>query len=288
MGNIAIRRAVDDYRTVYMAYRNFAERTREEYLNDIENLVRFVKKSGMKHVGEVGLPIIERYVAHLEQRGFASLTRKRKVVAIRSFLSFLYQDGYIETNIANKLVLPFTESTDPHVLTQAECDRLRNACVGNPRDRATIELLLQTGIRLSELARLTLNDIELMGAEKRGGTQTGFIRVAGSRGRKERVIPLNTEAWLALRSYLDARGDTENKILFLNRFGERLGERGFQRLLEKYLRKAEIGQASVRTLRHTFGAHHLAHGMSVKTLQEVMGHNDRRSTSVYASLANSL
>src|SRR6266536_726123 len=151
MGDIALKKALDDYKTVYMPYRNFAERTRVEYLNDIEGLVEFLEESGINQIKELGLPIIERYVAHLEQRGFASLTRKRKVVAIRSFLSFVHQDGYIDTNIAKKVVLPFTESTLPHVLTKTEYDRIRSACADNPRDGAIIELLLQTGIKLSEL-----------------------------------------------------------------------------------------------------------------------------------------
>src|SRR5688500_2725497 len=99
MGDITLRKALDDYKTVYMPYRNFAERTREEYLNDLEGFVGFLEKAGTNHVKALGLPIIERYVAHLEQEGLASPTRKRKVVSIRSFLSFLYQDGYIETNI---------------------------------------------------------------------------------------------------------------------------------------------------------------------------------------------
>src|SRR5688572_21991423 len=107
MGEITIWKALDDYKTVYMPYRNFAERTRVEYQNDLEGFTGFLEEKGINHVKEIGLPIIERYVSHLEQEGFASLTRKRKVVAIRSFISFLYQDGYIDTNIANRIVLPF-------------------------------------------------------------------------------------------------------------------------------------------------------------------------------------
>src|SRR5215211_1420530 len=128
MGDITLRKALDDYITIYMAYRNFAKRTRVEYKNDLEDLIEFLEKCEINHVKKLGLPIIERYVANLEQKGWASLTRKRKVVAIRSFLSFLHQDGYIDTNIAKKIVLPFTESTMPYVLTQTECDKLRAAC----------------------------------------------------------------------------------------------------------------------------------------------------------------
>src|SRR5690349_16439033 len=127
MGEVKLKKALDDYKTIYMPYRNFADRTRVEYQNDLEAFVEFLGQSGISQVRELGLPIIERYAANLEQKGFASLTRKRKVVAIRSFLSFLHQEGYIDTNIANKIVLPFSESTRPNFLTQSECDRIRKA-----------------------------------------------------------------------------------------------------------------------------------------------------------------
>ncbi len=279
MGDITLKKALDDYKTVYMAYRNFAERTRVEYLNDLEGLARFLEKSGINHVKEMGLPIIERYAANLEQKGFASLTRKRKVVAIRSFLSFLFQDGCIDRNIANIIVLPFTESTTPYVLTQTECDKLRIAYAGIPRDRAIIELILQTGIKLSELIHLTLNDIQLDEKDK------GFMRVLGSRGRKERMIPLNNKACVALKNYMHTRESARNRTLFLNRFGESLGESGVQKMLRKYLKRAGIGGASIHTLRHTFGAQHIAKGTNPKTIQEVMGLKDIRSTSVYQTLA---
>jgi len=282
MGDITIRKALDDYKTVYMPYRNFAERTREEYLNDLDGFVEFLNNLGIDHVKEMGLPIIERYVALLEQKGYASLTRKRKVVTIRSFLSFLYQDGYIDSNIGKKIVLPFTENPTPHVLTQTECDQLRLVCAGNLRDKAIIELLLQTGIKLSELVHLTLNDIQL--DEK----DSGFVRVLGSRAKKERMIPLNKRASGTLKNYLDEREDTGNSIFFLNRFGESMGERGVQKMLRKYLKKAGIGRASIHTLRHTFGAQHIAKGTNPKTVQEVMGLKDARSTSMYVSIAKRL
>ena len=164
MGEITIRKAYDDYKTVHMPYRNFADRTREEYQNDIEDFVEFLEQSWTNRLGELGLPIIERYVARLDERGIASLTRKRKVVAIRSFLSFLYQDGYIDTNIAKRVVLPIAEYPSPDFLTQSECNKLRSVCADNPRDTAIIELILQTGIKLSELVNLTVNDIDLEGS----------------------------------------------------------------------------------------------------------------------------
>jgi len=284
MGNIALKKALDDYKTVYMPYRNFAERTRVEYLNDVEGLVEFLNRSGINQIKELGLPIIERYVAHLEQKGFASLTRKRKVVAIRSFLSFLFQDGYIGTNIAKRVVLPFTESSLPHVLTKTEYDRIRSACAHDPRDRAIIELLLQTGIKLSELTRLTLDDLEFENRKESGENNSGFIRILGSRGKKERIIPLNAKACLALKNYLDIRRESGSNILFLNRFSEPFGERGVQKMLTKYLSVASIIGASIHSLRHTFGVHHAANGISLKIIQEVMGLKDTRSASIYLDL----
>jgi site-specific recombinase XerD len=255
------------YRKTLALSRNFAERTRIEYQNDLEGLVIFLEQSGIAYVKDLALPTIERYMSHLEQKGLGSLTRKRKVVAIRSFFSFLYHDGYINTNIALKIVLPFTESTLPNVLTQTECNYIREACAGNPRDAAIIELLLQTGIKLSELAALTLNDIDLDSA----GNLSRTMRISGGRGKKERVIPLNTKASTALKNYLGVREGTENNLLFLNRFGETLGERGVQKMLKKYLKKSGVERATIQTLRHTFGAQHIAKGTSLKTIQEVMG-----------------
>jgi integrase/recombinase XerD len=281
MGEITIRKALDDYKTVYMPYRNFADRTREEYQNDIEGFVGFLEQKGINRVGELGLPIIERYVAHLEEKGFADLTRKRRVVAIRSFLSFLYQDRYLNTNIANKVVLPFAEYPSPEFLTQRACNKLRSACADSPRDMVIIELILQTGIKLSELVHLTVNDIELQ-----AGSLKGFMQVKGSTGKRDRIIPLNTKATDAIRNYLKARNDMESDVLFPNRLGEPLGESGVQKMLTKRIKSAGIGRASIHTLRHTFGTYHIARGTDPKTVQDVMGLKDARSTAIYQILAD--
>ena len=155
---------------------------------------------------------------------------------------------------------------------------MRKACAGSPRDFAIVELLLQTGIKLSELVHLTLDDIQM-------GEEEGFMRVSGGRGKKERLIPLNNKASVALKKYFAVRTDVENNVLFLNRFTEPLGESGVQKMLRKYLRSAGIVKASIHTLRHTFGAQHVAKGTSTKTIQDVMGLKDVRSTSVYQTLA---
>jgi site-specific recombinase XerD len=281
MGDTTLRKALDDYKNIYMPYRNFAERTRVEYSNDLEDLVRFLEKFGVGKVGNLKLAQIERYLAELEIRGYAGATRKRKTVTIRSFLKFLYQDRYIVSNIAKLVIPPFIDNKLPAFLTEAEYNRLRNACASNARDAAIVELLLQTGIRLSELTRLTIDDIELYDAG-------GEIRIRGGRGKEDRTLPLNTKANQALSAYLGQRPGTNSHFLLLNRFGEPLGDRGVQKMLKKYLVRAGLDRASVHTLRHTFGVQHIAKGASLKTIQDVMGHKDPRSTAIYVSLVGRL
>lgn len=161
MGEMNLKEALKEYKNIYMAYRNFAERTRVEYQNDLEDLIRFLEHLGLKKVKDIGLPHLERYLAELDHRGAAGSTRKRKVVSIRSFLGYLYQDGYISINLAKQLIPPFAEAKSPRYLSKLEYERLLKASANNSRDFALIQLLLQTGIKLSEITRLNVNDVEL-------------------------------------------------------------------------------------------------------------------------------
>jgi site-specific recombinase XerD len=287
MGEITIREAIEEYKNVYLPARNLAERTREEYTNDLKDLVEFLQKTGIKRVGDVGLIHLERYLAELDQRGYAGSTRKRKTVTIRSLFSFLYTGGHITNNIARKLIPPLAENDLPRVLTQKEYQRLLKACGSNKRDRAIIEILLQTGIRLSELTRLNISDLELPDGNSGQTRAMGSLQILGRKG-SSRILPLNNKACKAIGDYLRVRPDANSHILFLNRFMKPLGQRGIQKVVKKYLELAEIPRASVHTLRHTFGAHHAAKGTGIKTIQKVLGHKDARSTSIYRSLAQNL
>jgi site-specific recombinase XerD len=141
MGEMTLREALNEYQNVYMPSRNFAERTRVEYSNDLLDLILFLEKNGLKKVGDIELPDIERYLAELDKRGIAGTTRKRKIVSVRSFLQFLYQDGQISNNISNRIIPPLVDTKNPRYLTQREYTRLVEACAENPRDFAIIQLL---------------------------------------------------------------------------------------------------------------------------------------------------
>ena len=284
MGDITLRQALEEYKQIYMASRNFAQRTRVEYLNDLEDLIRFLERLGLKEVRNIGLPQLERYLAELDQRGLAGTTRKRKVVSIRSFLWYLYQDQYISTNLAKRLIPPFAEVTSPRYLTKLEYERLLETASNDPRDYAIVQLLLQTGIKLSELTRLTMNDVEFPSTILPEMTDVGYLNVLGSRSKKPRVIPLNSVACGALKKFLEGRTSIPSATLFINRFGMPLGSRGVEKVLNKYFVKAGILKANVQSLRHTFGIHQIAKGTEPKIVRKIMGNKDSQSTSIYVSL----
>lgn len=288
MGEITLRKVLDDYKVVYLTSRNYAERTRAEYLNDLEDLIQFLEQLGIREVSVIGIPQLERYLAELDNRGIAGSTRRRKVAAIHSFLWYLYQEGYISTNMAKRLIPPFAEAKSLRYLTKLEYERLLEISTQNPRDFALIQLLLQTGIKLSELNRLTVSDVELPPISRSGAKDIGYLHISGGERQKARILPLNHKATVALSEYLKYRPTTTTPTLFVNRFGSFLGARGVQKIIQKYLNKAGIKNANIHALRHTFGVHHTAKGTSLKTITNSMGYKDPRSPSKYVSLAQDL
>ncbi len=151
----------------------------------------------------------------------------------------------------------------------------------NKRDYAIIQVLLQTGITLSELTRLTLNDLEITDKADKKGNKIEYVRIISSQRTKSRMIPVDFKAGIAIGNYLSIRGKTSLSNLFLNRLGERLGEREVEKIIEKYLKLAGIADASVNSLRHTFGTFQAVKGTSKKVIQKVMGHRDIRTTGRY-------
>ncbi len=277
MGDISLRRAIDEYESIYLASRNFVQRTREIYLSDLENLIRFLLQLGLQKVDDIELPQLQRYLAHLDHRGLAGSTRKRKVVAIRSFLWYLYQARYLRTNLAKRLIPPFAAPQSPRFLTRAEYTKVLEAASHNRRDFALIQLLLQTGIKLSEVTRLRVTDLELDSGKDNFGRL--FIR-AGER-RSERIVELNQKARIALEWYVRQRSPANDSALFINRFGQPLSVRGVEKVVKMYLTQAGTLNASVQTLRNTFGIYQAEKGTSPETIRKIMGHKLLRSTDIY-------
>jgi site-specific recombinase XerD len=288
MGEMTIREAVHEYKTVFMPSRNFAFRTREEYKNDIEDLELFLERSGIYRVGEIGLVNLDRYLADLDNRNLAGSTRKRKVISIRTFLAFLHRFGFITTDISKQVIPPYAENPLPRILTHSEYRNLLDSSRSNVRDFAIITLLLQTGIRLSELVRLTINDIDLIDHENSSINMTGTVRIIAGGGRKDRHLPLNSKACQALQAYYQMRPEVETNVVFISNKGYGVGDRGVQKIITKYMDQAGIKGASVQSLRHTFAVQHLIKGTSLETIREILGHNDIRTTEIYIPLAKEM
>jgi site-specific recombinase XerD len=267
-----------------MPSRNWAAKTRVNYRNDIADLLRFLEGRSKTDPNRVDLQDLEAYMAELDRRGYTGTTRRRKTSSIKSFFGFLKQYGYITNNVAEGLIPPAREYKEPRVLTTKEYQALLRACSHDIRDAAIIELLLQTGIRLSELARLTLDDVDLPKRVSRDPTDTGTLFVYG-KGRKERTISLNYKACKALKAWLKIRPNVDSSSLFVSKFLEPMSPRAYEYVVKKYLKEAGIKRASVHTLRHTFATHHVAKGTSLRTVQEALGHADLKTTSIYVQLA---
>lgn len=283
-----MRTALEEYKTIFMASRNFADRTRVEYLNDLLDLIQFLEESGLRDVKDISIPKLERYLAELDHRGMAGSTRKRKVISIRSFLLYLYHDGYLRTNLSNQLIPPFSEASSLRYLTKSECERLLEVSSYNTRDYALIQLLLDTGIKLSELVALTVQDIELSFCFYPKTQNVGSLHVLGNNRRKGRIIPLNVHVSKSITKYFKGRNNPQHLALFTNKYGAPLGPRGAEKIVSKYMLKAGIKNASIQTLRHTYAVHSLLSGVDLKTIRYVMGFRDVRAISIYNSFTKAV
>jgi site-specific recombinase XerD len=200
--------------------------------------------------------------------------------ALKKFFALLKEHGVIVTNPADRLAPPLREKKEPLVLQKTEYKALLYAASSHPRDFAIVQVFLQTGIRVSELAGLEVSDVDMV-------SRTLFIR-QGKR-KKDRTIPLEEQAIGALRAYLplrDALALPDCTALFVAKNGTSLDVRSIRYLVKKYMKKADIKKrASVHTLRHTCATHKVDNGMTIPALQKLLGHERIQTTYGYVHLA---
>jgi site-specific recombinase XerD len=267
-----------------MPARNLAAHTRKNYLHDLTDLRHFLTDRGVTHLADISLRHLQNYQAEMDRRSYASSTRNRKTQSIRILFQFLAQHGLTASNLAAQLIPPPIQKQEPRFLTEDEYQRLLRACSHSARDAAIIELFLQTGMRLSELATLQLTDVYIPKRITPDPEHTGSARIK-RKGGKIVTPPLNHKACKALAAYLKVRMDAGYAALFLSQFKQPMSTRAIQQRVEKYLEEAGIAGASVHTLRHTMATHHVARGTDLKTVQETLGHASLATTTIYVSLA---
>jgi integrase/recombinase XerC len=283
--HIGLTEALTLYQEHYLAAHLLAPKTRIEYTNDLEDLLAYLQEqSSIDRPDQIGRQYLQRYLTLLDTRGFRRSTRRRKVATIRSFFSFLDVQGVISKNPACTLIPPLREEDQPHALTEAEEKRLSAVVHFEPRDAAIIHLLLQTGITLSECARLTMDDITLPTKIDCDEDNVGSVTVLG-RNQTRRTLPLNRKTGDILAAYLAIGPVVNTPHVFITKFNKGMGKRSIQYLVEKHLREARIKHASVHTLRHTFATRLIRSGAELTVAQRALGHASRKTTAIYKDVA---
>lgn len=273
--------------TAFISYlhsvKKTAKNTQLSYQRDLYKMVHYLEEHGVNQIVKVTATNLNSFVLYLEGHGFAPATVSRNIAAMKAFFHYLYRERLIEEDVAEDLKSPKIEKKIPGVISSGDVVRLLEQPGGNSpkeiRDRAMLELVYATGIRVTELISLGLEDLEL---------QMGYIVCRDS--NKERVLPIGSEAKNALSRYLlDAREALVQKrdvdVLFLNCYGGPMSRQGFWKIIKYYAKKAGIkADITPHTIRHSFAAHLVENGADLKSVQEMLGHSDISTTQVYVNL----
>ena len=264
------------------------------YRNDLGQLEEFIVgeiENGNGHLiqwPQVNQSRVMEYILHLKSQSYAEATVARKVAAVKSFFSFLQAEGKLKANPTEQLASPKVGKMLPKPLTVQEIDELleqpaRRNTPEAKRDRAMLELMYATGLRVTELVSLDITDVQLEGEKP-------YVRLVG-KGNRERQIPLLDQPVQEISEYIRfARprlvGERDETALFVNRRGERLTRQGFWLILKGYATEAGIrGRVTPHTLRHSFATHMLRGGMDIHKVQELLGHANISTTQVYTQVS---
>ena len=274
---------IDEYSVYLKEERGSSANTIASYVRDVVSFSDYLMSTDQLDIVDAAQEHIEKYLTHLSNAGRSSSSVARCLASLKSFFGYLLQKDFIQTNPARGAAPVRTERKLPQILTGKEVELFleQPQCVDAKgyRDHAMLELLYATGIRVSELISLNLDDVNL---------SAGFLR-CGSRG-KERIIPLYAAAVKALGEYIkNIRPrivlEADEPALFVNMSGERMSRQGFWKIIKYYQEKAQIKkEITPHTLRHSFAAHLLENGADLHSLQEMLGHADISSTQVYSHL----
>jgi integrase/recombinase XerD len=270
---------------------NFLERdkrlslnTLQSYKRDIDQYILYLHDINIMNITITNKTTVITYLLNLQKKGRATSTISRNLASIRSFYQYLYKNNVINNDPTSELESPKVEKKLPQILSTQEVELLLDQpkCLDlkGIRDKAMLELLYATGIRVSELISLNIDDIDL---------EHSYIKC--NKGSRERTIPIGTISISALREYLNKSRklllqDINDDALFVNVNGRRLTRQGFWKIIKHYKNQANISKdITPHTLRHSFAAHLLENGADLRSIQEMLGHSDISSTQIYAQLA---
>ncbi len=258
----------------YLSSRRRARATIVAYGKDIEQLTQFLSNLGKKSIAEVTRDELEAFLKKLGSDNYTPKSVSRKINSIKTFFRFLKANALVKSDPTIEIEHPKYEVKPPRILSKLEYRALRDACRGDIRTYAIVELFLQTGIRIGELANLSTEDIKDI-----------ELHIASQEGHEERMVPLNKAGKEAITHYLEIRGkNSPNSALFITKTGKPLLIRNIRTAIDRYFRIAGIDGAKVNDLRHTFIAHHLMAGTPITTLSKLVGHKRLSTTEKYLEL----
>lgn len=272
----------------YLRYeRNMSPETIRAYEKDLHQFLRYYSKDTGDPVDPAKITTLEirEYLAHLKDKNYEKTTVVRKLATIRSFFKCLLRKGFVSANPLLDIPTPKVEKKIPHFLATEEVEKLLNAPQGNTfqsiRDRAILETLYSTGLRVSELCALNVPDVD----------GTAEVIKARGKGRRERVVPVGSFAIQAIKRYIETRAqvphinEKDPDALFLNRFGDRLSSRSIRKIIDKYIKVTGLSEkTSPHTLRHSFATHLLNRGANIRMVQELLGHKHLSTTQIYTHI----
>jgi integrase/recombinase XerD len=268
----------------YLKSRRVAANTLVSYERDVKQLFKHLKQVDKK-MFEATSDDIQNYIAYLQTAGKSNATISRNVASIKAFYKYLLKNKLVESNIADNVVSPKVEKKELAILSPSEVEKLlgqpRTTDLKGQRDKAMLETLYATGIRVTELVNIKVSDVNL---------NTGYIKVR--KKSKERAIPIGNIAMKCLKEYINnARPllikTEEEETLFINTNGQKMTRQGFWKILKHYKEEANIEkELTPHTIRHSFAVHLLQNGADIKTVQEILGHTDVASTIMYTQMAD--
>ncbi len=263
-----------------------SENTEYSYRRDLVKVRNYMEEQGIEDVKKITSTNLNSYILYLEKNKFSAATISRNIASLKAFYHYLYREGMVSEDAAETLHAPRIEKKMPEILSTDEVVRLLEQPSGNTpkeiRDKAMLELLYATGIRVTELISLKLDDINL---------QMGYLICRD--GAKERVIPFGNAARSALVRYLGGTrsamiSDQNSEYLFANCSGQPMSRQGFWKLIKFYTKKAGItADITPHTLRHSFAVHLIENGADLRSVQEMLGHSDISTTQVYVNMNRS-
>ena len=279
---MGIQDAIDDFLNYCTFEKGLSNATIDAYRNDLKMLCLYLDKN--ISIQNITTKDLESHLKKEIENGKADTTIAHKLTTIQNFFSYLEKSGVITENIASSISRPKLKKRLPKTLSVEDLDLLLDISLDTPfdyRNKAMLELLYGTGLRISELVELKVFDLDYTSC---------IIRIVG-KGRQERIIPIGEYSMYYVKLYLEKRGillkNKNNDYLFLNNRGEKISRQGFFKILKKILLEKGLNSCvSPHTLRHSFATHLLSRGADLRSIQELLGHSDISTTKIYTHVSD--